>query len=378
MKSVSRKQSAGVAYGLLAMTILWTAGCEQTPQNDAESSGQEVTTEARDSDSPKPDTAAVIAEESERADAEVTESMTVARAVESEHLPNAYWLHEKVISGGQPEGADGFRELQELGVRTVISVDGLKPDVDTAKKFGLRYVHLPHGYDGVPEERARELAKAVRSLPGPIYIHCHHGKHRSPAAATVACIGAGLIPRNAGPAILKVAGTSADYNGLFASVDSAKRLDAALLDELKVEFREVVEPPPIVEVMTQLSTTFEHLQLIEATGWATPPDHPALVPTHEALLLKEHFTEFRRGPLVKDQPDEYRHLIDNSVGHAEQLEMLLKTNTSAQSATNSEAQASRALKAIKSDCKACHRAFRDQRLLQRLGPDGSQPKSSAN
>jgi hypothetical protein len=283
------------------------------------------------------------------------------RATGSESLPNAYWLHKRVISGGLPAGANGFRELKELGVRTVISVDGLRPDVETAKKFGLRYVHLPHGYDGVPDERARELAKAIRSLPGPVYIHCHHGKHRSPAAAAVACIGAGLIPHEAGPAILKAAGTSADYSGLFASVDSARRLDAARLDDLQIEFREIVEPPPIVEVMTQLSTTLEHLQLIEAAGWKTPKDHPALTPAHEALLLKEHFTEFRRDPLVKAQPAMYRHLIDSSVREAGKLETLLKAIAPDRTTTDFTGQASLALKSIQSDCKACHRGFRDQR-----------------
>src|SRR5262245_42817749 len=99
-----------------------------------------------------------------------------------EHLPNAYRITDKVISGGLPEGDAAFQELADLGVKTVISVDGMKPDVETAKKHGLRYVHLPHGYDGVPSERVLELAKAVRELPGLIYIHCHHGKHRSPAA----------------------------------------------------------------------------------------------------------------------------------------------------------------------------------------------------
>ena len=105
-------------------------------------------------------------------------------------LPNAYRLHPRVISGGQPEGEQAFARLKELGVKTVISVDGARPEVELARKYGLRYVHLPHGYDGVPDERASELAKAVRDLPGPVYIHCHHGKHRSPAAATVACVAA--------------------------------------------------------------------------------------------------------------------------------------------------------------------------------------------
>ena len=92
----------------------------------------------------------------------------------SKNLPNAYRLHERVISGGLPNGEAAFRELRDLGVKTIISVDGAQPDVAGARKYGLRYVHLPHGYDGISRTRQRELAKAVRDLPGPAYIHCHH------------------------------------------------------------------------------------------------------------------------------------------------------------------------------------------------------------
>ena len=33
----------------------------------------------------------------------------------SEHLPNAYRIHPKVISGGLPDGEAGFRDLASLG-----------------------------------------------------------------------------------------------------------------------------------------------------------------------------------------------------------------------------------------------------------------------
>ncbi len=82
---------------------------------------------------------------------------------------------------------------QAMGIKTVISVDGAKPNVELANRFGLRYVHNATWLRWISETRGLELAKAVRDLPGPIYIHCHHGKHRSPAAAAVACLGAGLI-----------------------------------------------------------------------------------------------------------------------------------------------------------------------------------------
>src|SRR5688572_20555590 len=63
----------------------------------------------------------------------------------TQHLPNAVRVHERVISGGLPEGDAAFAELNALGVKTIVSVDGAKPDLETAAKFGLRYVHLPHG-----------------------------------------------------------------------------------------------------------------------------------------------------------------------------------------------------------------------------------------
>lgn len=61
----------------------------------------------------------------------------------SKHLPNPVRIHAHVISGGLPEGNAAFEELKSLGIKTVISVDGAKPDVARAEKYGLRYVHLP-------------------------------------------------------------------------------------------------------------------------------------------------------------------------------------------------------------------------------------------
>ena len=65
-------------------------------------------------------------------------------------------VSEKLYSGAAPEGDRGFSTLQALGIRTVITVDGARPDVAIARRFGLRYVHLPFGYDGCPSPRALE------------------------------------------------------------------------------------------------------------------------------------------------------------------------------------------------------------------------------
>jgi len=251
------------------------------------------------------------------------------RRIHADHLPNPVQLNDKVISGGLPEGALAFAELQSLGVKTIISVDGMTPDVTMASKYGLRYVHLPHGYDGVPENRVQELAKAVRELEGPIYIHCHHGKHRSPAAASVACVAAGLLPVSQSVEVLELAGTSPNYRGLYESARSVRPLEEELLDALKVEFRETAEVPAMAEAMVAMGHTHEHLKQIAAAGWQSPPNHPDLSPAHEALLMREQFTELLRTAEVQQEPKEFRGLLEASEKAAQELEDALRAWTAA-------------------------------------------------
>lgn len=275
------------------------------------------------------------------------------------HLQNVYRIHSKVISGGQPEGEAAFRELEALGVKTVISVDGARPDIELAKKHGLRYVHLPHGYDGIPEERAQELAKAVRDLEGPIYIHCHHGKHRSPAAAAVACVSAGLIEPSASLSILRAAGTSENYRGLYRSAESAHKLDDALLDALQAEFPETARLPPLAEAMVALEHTHDHLKLIAANEWKRPASHPDLDPPHEALLLREHFTEMLRTDTVVREPEKFRDLLRDSEAAAQELELALGKWQEGQFAPPVPEAIPAFFGRVTNNCTACHREFRD-------------------
>lgn len=270
-----------------------------------------------------------------------------------EHLPNAYQVTEKIISGGLPEGDEAFKELADLGVKTVISVDGMMPDLETAKRHGLRYVHLPHGYDKIPEQTGHELAKAVRDLPGPIYIHCHHGKHRSPSASAVACVEAGLVAPENALVILKTAGTSENYRGLYESARKARPLDKAFLDNLDVEFHEVAKIPPMAEAMVALEHTFDHMKQIAAAGWKAPPKHPDLDPAHEALLLKEHYAEMLRSDDVKTREEKFRLYLRESETAAQELEDIL--NKSPLSAD----KAKTALESVTSRCATCHKDYRD-------------------
>jgi protein tyrosine phosphatase (PTP) superfamily phosphohydrolase (DUF442 family) len=285
-----------------------------------------------------------------------------AERLPSKHLPNPILVHPKVISGGQPEGQAGFAELRELGVKTVISVDGAMPDVETAKKYGLRYVHLPHGYDGIPEERAKDLAKAVRDLPGPIYIHCHHGKHRSPAAAAVACVAAGLVDPVDARGILELAGTSENYRGLYRSAERARPLDPEVLDRLTARFPETAELPPMAEAMVEIERSFDRMKAVAEAGWISPPHHPDVGAAHEALLLRELFTELLRTEDTWTRSEGFPAMLQESEQAAKGLEAALQADTV------DPAAAQAALHRVAANCAACHKTYRDVPLGEKHLP----------
>jgi len=264
-------------------------------------------------------------------------------------LENAHWLTDKVLSGAQPEGDAAFGELAALGVKTVISVDGAKPDVDGARKHGLRYVHLPIGYDGVPQGRALELAKAIEELDGPIYVHCHHGQHRGPAAAVVACVVAGRMDNARALRTMTTLGTGPQYAGLWASAREARKADAEDLRRLPVEFRETSPIPPLAEAMVGLDGVLERMELSAKAGWKTPPGHPDVDPPHEALRIREILAELLRTEEIRSRPAEFRELLERSRASAERLEAALR----------GPEPADPVFAALKKSCADCHRPYRN-------------------
>ncbi|MBS0262895.1 MAG: cytochrome c [Planctomycetes bacterium] len=287
---------------------------------------------------------------------ELAEPKSASAGIErlkSDELPNPIRVHERVISGGLPEGDAAFAELQALGIKTIISVDGTRPDVARARKYGMRYVHLPHGYDGISAGRAQELVKAVRDLPGPIYLHCHHGKHRSPTAAAVACVGAGFIAPQQAVSVLELAGTSPAYRGLFQAAREARPLDQSVIDRLPADFPEVAKLPAIAEAMVEMEQVHDRLKLLEQAGWQAPAQSPSLEPAHEALLLREHFTEFLRRREVLEKPAKFVELAREAEAACRTLE------AACQGAVADTKRASQALQAVSTNCRACHQMFRD-------------------
>jgi protein tyrosine phosphatase (PTP) superfamily phosphohydrolase (DUF442 family) len=269
------------------------------------------------------------------------------------HLENGHVVTSKILSGAQPEGEASFRALKELGVKTIVSVDGSKPDVETARKYGIAYVHLPITYSGVKPEEGRAIAKALDELPGPIYVHCHHGKHRSAAAVAVACVYNGMLRPDQATAVLETFGTGANYKGLWQAARDARPLPPEELRNLKVEFSETAKIPPMADAMVLIDRHWDHLKSIQKNNWQAPADHPDLDPPHEALQLQELFHEIQRTDTTHANNPDFARLMAESETAAQSLRAAL-----AATPRNPEA-ANTAFKQIAQSCTACHKAHRD-------------------
>src|SRR5438270_13274893 len=52
--------------------------------------------------------------------------------VHVQDVENVFRLSPHLYSGGEPRGEAAFADLKALGVKTIVTVDGAQPDVETA------------------------------------------------------------------------------------------------------------------------------------------------------------------------------------------------------------------------------------------------------
>lgn len=261
-------------------------------------------------------------------------------------LHNAFRVTPQIISGSQPEGDEAFAALEKMGVKTIISVDGVKPDAIAARKHGLRYIHLPIGYDGVPAERVPELASAAATAGGGlIYVHCHHGKHRGPAAVAVLCEATASWSPQAAEAWLRKAGTAEEYTGLYRAVREFRPVTKEQLAKVGV-LPEVAKTPALVDTMVKLDDRFDLLKAAQKAG------RKADAASH-ATLLWEHLRELARTEDTAKRPADYRAKLTESTQAADALRAALRAS--------SPTAADAAMKQMGESCAACHKAHRNER-----------------
>lgn len=278
-------------------------------------------------------------------------------------LHNVVAYHDGFYSGSVPEGDAGFDTVAGMGVKTIISVDGAAPEVEYATVRGIRYIHLPIGYNGFDEARKLEIARATRDAManGPVYVHCHHGKHRSAGAAAATAVSLGWLTPDEATARMKVSGTAPNYKGLYACAAAATAVGADVLDQVPANFPQAAPPKGFVKSMVELDEINEHLKLIEKAGWQTPKDHPDLVPAAEAGRMADILRVLSTGDRAASKPAPFAEGLKSNSNHAQTLEdmLLAAKQDAAQPSPQFVAKLSAQFKQIGASCKDCHAMFRD-------------------
>ncbi|EAQ78120.1 cytochrome c [Blastopirellula marina] len=271
-----------------------------------------------------------------------------AKQVDPPGVHNLFQVTPRVWSGSQPHGVAGFESLAKLGVQVIVSVDGAKPEIAAAKKQGLKYIHIPFGYDGVPGDAQAQLAEVMKQYPGQIYFHCHHGKHRGPAGVAIACLAEGSLNTAQAEAFMHQAGTSGDYTGLWKNVHEFTPLPP---NAPRPKLVEVAQVESLAAAMADIDRIYDNLVLIDKAQWNTPADHPDLTPVGEALILREGLHEAGR-LLAEDEYDvKFRQLLQSSEAIALTIETKLKRGD--------KSGLSDDLAKLKKSCNACHADYRN-------------------
>ncbi|NUN52531.1 MAG: cytochrome c, partial [Planctomycetaceae bacterium] len=259
-----------------------------------------------------------------------------------------------ILRGAQPEGDASFALLAGLGVRTILSVDGAAPDVEGAARHGIRTVHIPTEYSGVTRDQQVRIAKVaqVAAEDGGLFVHCHHGKHRGPAASGVAWMARDGVPGEAAVADMKAAGTDPNYRGLYRDVLGFRPVTAEELARVTdADLPPVARVPDLVGSMVDLDRTFERMKAVKAAGWRTPAGMPDVQPSHEARILAERFRELLRLEDAKVKAEDFRGWAAGSEKAAWELEAALEAGDGKAAAA--------ALETVSVSCKDCHSKYRN-------------------
>jgi protein tyrosine phosphatase (PTP) superfamily phosphohydrolase (DUF442 family) len=268
-------------------------------------------------------------------------------------IENFRKVSDRIYSGGQPEGDIAFEALKRQGIKTIVTVDGAEPDLGRAKRFGMHYVHLPMGYDGISREQSLKLIKAVKELPGNVFIHCHHGKHRGPTAVAICEIAIEGWDKAKAKDWMQQAGTDPKYRKLYEAVFRFVMPTADELAAIHVEdLPQKAKMPQLIEQMVKIDQHFDRIKALEKSGFR--PDLKIDL-GHETLLMTERFRELNRPEVSMNWKDDFV----NQMKRAENWASLLENRSQGALETINPEALKSDIEWMTKSCTECHSKYRD-------------------
>ena len=102
-----------------------------------------------------------------------------AQPLELAGLPNLHKVSKDLYRGAQPT-AEGMKNLEQLGVRTIVSLRSFSSDQDLIQNTDLDYEHITmKAWHPEIKEVLRFLQIVTDKDRTPIFVHCQHGADRT-------------------------------------------------------------------------------------------------------------------------------------------------------------------------------------------------------
>lgn len=108
-----------------------------------------------------------------------------ATPIALEGVPNLHKVSDDLYRSAQPT-AVGMKNLQALGIKTIVNLRSLHSDRDEIAETDLGYRHITMTAWHPEEKEAREFMRIV-SDPNklPVLVHCKHGADRTGAMCAI-------------------------------------------------------------------------------------------------------------------------------------------------------------------------------------------------
>jgi len=102
-----------------------------------------------------------------------------AKRIELPGLPNLHKVSDDLYRGAQPT-AEGMKQLEKLGVKTVVNLRSMHSDRDEIKGTALAYKHINMTpLNTEDKDVVRFLRIVTDSSRTPVFVHCQHGADRT-------------------------------------------------------------------------------------------------------------------------------------------------------------------------------------------------------
>ena len=93
-------------------------------------------------------------------------------------LPNLHKVTDNLYRSAQPS-AEGMRNAEKLGIKTVLNLRGLHSDEDLAQGTNLNLTRIKINTWAMNEDNILEGLRIILQADGPVLVHCRHGADRT-------------------------------------------------------------------------------------------------------------------------------------------------------------------------------------------------------